>query len=350
MKPVKGARSSREMVERMRRLLYLVPRALRDGDAGGAPLGALARELGVGVGELVEDLGLLAQVGPPHGDPGEYVMVSVERGRAQVQLPQRLTRPLRLTVAEAFSLLLGTRALRELGLGASHEAIDSAEGKIRQLLGAASPGLETLGDHVVMLASPAQRAAARRMPELQQAIRGRTPVRIAYTRPGAESAEDRGLDPYGILHHAGMWYVVGRCHKRDEPRLFRLDRVSRVTAGEGRFEVPADFDLERYRRDRLFFGRKDAAEARIRLDPAGAARVAGSFPAAALHAEVDGGATLILEGSDRDWLVRFVLGLGRHARVIAPVNLAQAVAAQARRVLARHAPAEPIEKTDSILP
>lgn len=334
MSGVKGEKQS-EVGERLRRLLYLVPRALRDSKEGGAPLGLLAKELGVGVGQLVEDLGLLAQVGPPRGDPGEFVAVSVEKGRAQVHLPQRLTRPLTLTVAEAFSLLMGTRALRELDVR-EQKALDTAEAKIRGLLGGAAPGLEGLFDHLVVIAGSG--AGLTLVPELRRAIRDRLVVHFAHTREGGKTPSRRGLDPYGMIHHAGSWYVVGRCHIHDGPRLFRLDRISELEVGEAHFEVPADFDLESYRRDRLFFGKREAGEARVRLDAIAAARVAGKFPPESLRPDVDGGAVLHLAGSDRDWLVRFVLGLGRHARVLAPSQLAQAVAAEARALRVRHLP------------
>lgn len=36
----------------------------------------------------------------------------------------------------------------------------------------------------------------------------------------------RVLEPYGIIHHAGRWFVVGHCRLRQELRVFRLDRVS----------------------------------------------------------------------------------------------------------------------------
>ena len=99
-----------DLTGRLRRLLFLVPYVARDPD--GVKIETLVRELGVERAELLADLDLLAQVGPPAGAPDEYLLVSVEAGKVFVDLPQRLTRPLRLTPAEGCSLLLGLRALR----------------------------------------------------------------------------------------------------------------------------------------------------------------------------------------------------------------------------------------------
>ncbi len=326
--------------DRFQRLLYIVPRALRDAAKGGAPLGELAGELGVTVGDLVDDLGMLAQVGPPNGDPGEFIAVSVQHGRAHVHLPQRLTRPQRLTVAEAFALLLGTRALGELGTGGGDDldALTRAEQKIRALLGAALPGCEGLFDHLVLLTQGPRGSSLPTtwVSQLRAAIRERVAITMSYLGPAARSATERGLDPYGLLHHAGAWYVVGRCHLRDEIRVFRLDRITALSLASASFSVPAGFDLESYRRDRLFFGRRDALTAEIALDPAGAARVSSSFSADMLAPAAGGGAILKLSGSDPGWLARFVLGLGRHSRVLGPVAVAKRLHEEARGVLERH--------------
>ena len=81
----------RDVSQRLRRLLYVVPYVARQPD--GVDVDDLATQLGVDREQMVQDLDLLAQVGPPDGDPGEYLLVSVEDGRVFVDLAQRLTRP-----------------------------------------------------------------------------------------------------------------------------------------------------------------------------------------------------------------------------------------------------------------
>ena len=109
-----GDRSMRDVAQRLRRLLYIVPYVAKHPE--GVPVEQLAKMLGADRDELLADLDLLSQVGPPDGDPGEYLLVSVDEGRVFVDLAHRLTRPLRLTPAEGCSLLLGIRALRESGI------------------------------------------------------------------------------------------------------------------------------------------------------------------------------------------------------------------------------------------
>ena len=120
----------RDVGQKLRRLLFLVPYVAKR--PGGVDVADLARQIGVDGDQLLKDLDLLSQVGPPDGDPGEYLLVSVEDGRVFVDLAQRLTRPLRLTPAEGCSLLLGIRTLRESGIAAMTEGRTTVEEILRE--------------------------------------------------------------------------------------------------------------------------------------------------------------------------------------------------------------------------
>jgi len=124
---------SRDVSQRLRRLLFIVPYVAKHPE--GVTVEQLAKMLGAERDELLADLELLSQVGPPDGDPGEYLLVSVEEGRVFVDLAHRLTRPLRLTPAEGCSLLLGIRALRDSGIAPFDSAMASAEKKLLASLG-----------------------------------------------------------------------------------------------------------------------------------------------------------------------------------------------------------------------
>src|SRR5687768_18576725 len=132
----------RDVSQRLRRLLYVVPYVARQSD--GVDVGELAAKLGIDRDQMVQDLDLLSQVGPPDGDPGEYLLVSVEDGRVFVDLAQRLTRPLRLTAAEGCSLLLGIRTVRESGIAPFDDALAAAERKLLAALGHDAREAETL--------------------------------------------------------------------------------------------------------------------------------------------------------------------------------------------------------------
>jgi proteasome accessory factor C len=304
----------RDVGQRLRRLLYLVPYVAKHTE--GVSVQDLARTLAVDREQLLEDLDMLNEVGPPDGDPGEYLLVSVEDGRVFVDLAQRLTRPLRLTPAEGCSLLLGIRSLRATGIAPFDEALASAEAKLLSALGRDAQEASALASGTVV-AEP-DRVVGARLRELVTAARTKTSVEIDYVSASRHHAEHRALDPYGIVHHAGAWYVVGHCHARGDTRTFRLDRIAGLSMTDRRFTIPPSFDLETYRRERLYVPSADAVAVHVHLDPLATARVGATWPVGELTLHDDGSSDIVIDCEGFEWVTGWVLAFGHHARIVSP--------------------------------
>ncbi|HZD24355.1 MAG TPA: WYL domain-containing protein, partial [Acidimicrobiia bacterium] len=54
----------------------------------------------------------------------------------------------------------------------------------------------------------------------------------------------RPVEPYGIAHRRGHWYLVGKTP--DGERMYRVDRISQLSVGEtpGAFKKPKGFDIK----------------------------------------------------------------------------------------------------------
>jgi proteasome accessory factor C len=318
----------RDVGQKLRRLLYIVPYVAKH--AEGVSVEQLARMLDTPYDELLADLELLSQVGPPEGDPGEYLLVSVEEGRVFVDLAHRLTRPLRLTPAEGCSLLLGIRALRESGIAPFDDAMQSAEKKLLAALGRDAREAESLATSTVVAEPDAIVAAHLR--NLVVAVRRRQRVTIDYAAISRAQAEQRAVDPYGIVHHAGEWYVVGHCHKRGDVRTFRIDRIAALSTMTERFEIPPTFDLAAYRRERLYVPSADSVTVRVMLDPIGVTRIGANWPVGEVTAHDDGSAELLVDCDGFEWVTSWVLGLGRHAWIAGPDEARRAMQERIARV------------------
>lgn len=319
--------SGRDVGQRLRRLLFIVPFVAKHPD--GVQVDRLAALVGVSRDDLLADLDLLSQVGPPDGDPGEYLLVSVEAGKVFVDLAHRLTRPLRLTPAEGCSLLLGIRALRESGIAPFDDAMASAERKLLAALGRDATEAESLATSTVV-AEP-DRVVADHLRALVTAARTNHRVVIEYVSASRHHADRRAVDPYGIVHHAGEWYLVGHCHQRGDVRTFRIDRVASLTALAETFRPPADFDLEAYRRERLYVPSADAVTVRIHLEPLAVTRIGANWPVGEITTNEDGSAELLVDCDGFEWVTGWVLGLGRHAWIVGPVDARRAMQARIER-------------------
>ncbi|MFJ3666999.1 helix-turn-helix transcriptional regulator [Streptomyces sp. NPDC090106] len=156
--------------------------------------------------------------------------------------------PLMLSDDEALAVLLGLIAGRRAGLTAAElTASETASAKIRRVLPKhLARRLDALPEALSFTDRPGGAATpdAEVLLTLADAVRHHRPVAIRYTdRDGRPS--ERTLHAYGIVAHAGRWYVTGRDAGTGEGRTFRLDRVADARTLPGSFEAPADPDPAR---------------------------------------------------------------------------------------------------------
>lgn len=148
---------------------------------------------------------------------------------------------------------------------------------------------------------------------------------------------ERRFSPYGLAFRSGAWLAVGRCHLRDAIRTFAVERVEAVELLPETFEVPADFDLRDHVGLRAWeLGRHAPYEAAIEVAPAGLPLAAGLFERVEAAPTEGGGRRYVLRVTNEEAVVRLVLRLSPHARVVAPDALVDQVEATARRIAERH--------------
>jgi len=156
--------------------------------------------------------------------------------------------PLMLTDDEALAVLLGLAAGRRSGLmTATGTAGETAAAKIRRVLPERlRRRLDAVLDSLTFTAPPGASAAPQTpvLLAIADAVRHHRPVRIRYTAADGRPSE-RTLHPYGLVAHAGKWYVTGADAAIGEDRTFRLDRIADARTLPGSFEPPAGPDPAR---------------------------------------------------------------------------------------------------------
>ncbi len=155
--------------------------------------------------------------------------------------------PMMFTDEEAFALTLGLRALRYLGLAAFAPATEGAAAKLGRVLpDSLRDSARAVEDVVAVEPGPWVISTS---PELLirvcTAIRKRHCVAFDYEAHDRVSSH-REVEPYGIVHMDGRWYLVGRCRLREALRTFRLDRVSALELKDQTFERSSGFDAKAY--------------------------------------------------------------------------------------------------------
>jgi predicted DNA-binding transcriptional regulator YafY len=169
--------------------------------------------------------------------------------------------------------------------------------------------------------------------DLARATRTHTCVEIDYYSAGSGRRRMRGVDPYGLINKVGSWYLVGRCHINDATRIYKCERIAQVKQLDLRFEIPPDFDLDRFRKDHLKL--PAGRGGRIRLRGHGeSARSAAAWPDA--RKRPDGTVELSLKEAATEWMVTWVLGFGGDGEVLAPPELRAQVAERLSAIAEMH--------------
>jgi proteasome accessory factor B len=137
------------------------------------------------------------------------------------------------------------------------------------------------------------------------------------------SGETRLIEPYGLAHRRGHWYLVG--HTASGERVYRVDRMSDLEVGDktGVFERPKRFQVKKAMSTNPWeMGTDDVVTASVRFDEGlswWAARTLDVEPPAEGPLEVE------LTVANRDAFIGWILGFGPDAEVLGPAELRAAV-------------------------
>lgn len=243
---------------------------------------------------------------------------------------------LNLSSRELFGLVTLKRLGASLG-GTLASAIDDAAAKLVeiadargavQLAGESSLALR-IGE--VVLEPEGERA----FEVLREAEVARRRVSFKYVdKKGART--ERSVDPYGFIVSNGRVYLVGYDHARSDMRVFAVDNVTEPKILPTRFERPADFDLNAFGEYSVsgVHHATEPTEVTIRFSPivAKAARRVRVAPQRRVLEHEDGALEIVYAVADPQEIVRWSLGWGGEAEVVAPEDVRAAARELVQRI------------------
>jgi proteasome accessory factor C len=303
-------------LDRIRRCLAMVP-LIRA--RPGIRLGELASMFGVTEAEIRADITeVLTLCGVPPYLPHNYFVFLIDGDRVRIKFAEHLRRPVHLTLQEALAIDL---ALRGVGSGRIPPFGDAAarlREKLRTLLkGGERRALETL-DRSVAGKSDAEPVLLT-IQRLKEAMTRNVAAKIVYYTAGRDAVTERTIEPYGLVDHRGVWYVVARDDRRDRELPFRVDRIREVTLTERPYEVPDAFTAERYRRDEMYVDSGEETAVKVRFTGRAANRVREGAARRDLEEPSPGVVVRTFRTADRArWLYALVARHGAEAEVLSP--------------------------------
>jgi predicted DNA-binding transcriptional regulator YafY len=180
---------------------------------------------------MLQDLGI-----PIEAERGRYGAYALRPG---FKLP-----PLMFTEDEALALVLGLLTVRQATLAGTAADAEGALAKVERVM---PPSLRErvrgVAEVVVLSGVPqGLPPSGQVVVTLSAAAYQQQRVWLRY-RSRAAAETEREVDPYGVVCREGVWYVIGYCHLRQEPRVFRVDRILAVDLREATFQRPARFNV-----------------------------------------------------------------------------------------------------------
>ncbi len=302
--------------ERLHRLLALIPWvAARDGPR----MEDVCTRFGCTEQEVVDDLELLFLCGLHPYTPDVLIDVDIADGRVWIRYADYFARPLRLTPGEGLGLLAAGRTV--LATSGSDDDGPLARGLDKL---AAAMGVNAGEAVEIELGAVAEDVLG----TLRSAVAGSRQVEIDYYSFGRDERARRIVDPYAVFSAGGQWYVSAWCHRVEDERLFRVDRISTAALLDSGFHRPESApELSAYR--------AGPDDRRVTLDLEPSARwVVEQYPVEAVE-ELGGGCLRVtLAASQPAWLERLLLRLGPAAEVVGGDDGLRGAAA--RRLLRRY--------------
>ncbi|MDT0570168.1 WYL domain-containing protein [Streptomyces sp. DSM 3412] len=313
----------------------------------------LARELEVSERTVTRDAQALSEAGVPvyadRGRAGGYRLIGGYR--------TRLT-GLARTEAEALFLSGVPGALREMGL---EDAASAARLKVSAALLPSLRDASRTASQRFHLDAPSwfkEPKTPELLPVVANAVWDDRRI-VARYRKGHTEVE-RGLEPYGLVLKAGIWYLCARVPDSAGPsdpgnrsgagvfRTYRIDRFTSVDTGDDRFTRDEEFDLpvhwdeqaERFARSIL------RAEVVLRLSAEGVRRLPhvvdpvsarDALSAVADTPDEHGRVIVALRVESEEVAHTQLTALGAEAEVLAPPGLRERFADDARRLAGLYA-------------
>jgi len=157
---------------------------------------------------------------------------------------------------------------------------------------------------------------------IEQSISGKRRLRIVYEslKSGKRSRE---VDPYSLIFRRHAWYLIGFCHQRKEVRIFRLDRIRKVTLLDKTFQMKQDFSSSEFFKDSWELYQGEPVKVRIKFRGIGAKVIESGHhhPSEKITKLKDGSLVYEVKVSGIEEIKRWILGFGEDAKVLQPKAL-----------------------------
>lgn len=147
----------------------------------------------------------------------------------------------------------------------------------------------------------------------------------------------RRINPFHAVCQKGNWYVMGFCHDKKDIRVFNFSRMQNVTESKEEFDIPEDFDPDKYFDKEigiwLSATKKYTVELLISAEIGTFALERSWNKNQKIEQRDDGSVWVSFETTQLPEVKRWVLGQGKTVKVLNPPELIEQVREEVTAVL-----------------
>jgi predicted DNA-binding transcriptional regulator YafY len=239
-----------------------------------------------------------------------------------------------LTKGELFALTLGARMLEAYAGSAYATELRSAIARLGERLPEQTwVDLQQIADERILFRSGAEiNLDPDVWHKLEDACQTHKTVQMTYYTASRDAVSERKLDPYVLHIYRGTNpYVIGYCHRRQEMRWFRVDRIKAIQVLEETFVPDPTFDAKDHL-EMIFQHEAGGIPLPVAIwfdaPTAPYIRERRWHPTQEIQEHGDGSLTLHMMVRGMNDLKRWVLGYGKGAIVREPLELVELVQAE----------------------
>lgn len=175
---------------------------------------------------------------------------------------------------------------------------------------------------------------------LKDAVIHHTVTRITYYNSSA-GQDERDIWPLKLYYKSREWYLKAFCTKRQDFRLFKLNRIFRYEL-LGETFLPVSFP-----EDTTSEAEIPTITVRLRFPKEAAYRVYDEFDASQITRLENGDFIVCSHLPDTPWIISYLLSFGAQAEVLEPYSLKVKIAQQAQMILEKNLEKNISENTKS---
>lgn len=235
-----------------------------------------------------------------------------------------------LTEGELLAVVLSGELIKQYRGSAIGEQLQSAIGKIlSNTTENISVSLRDLADIYSFEASTTNEVDLVIFQKLSKAIKDKLIAQMTYFTAETATVKSRQVEPLHLRNHLGKWYLIAFDHLRQEVRDFYLGRIRALELTEEHFTIKENFNLKAYLDKGFFMIRSEkVVEVEMVFDQYQSRWIREQSP---LHVSeqreelADGRLKITVQVTALDGIKRFVMQYGSHVKIIAPLELQEAI-------------------------